>query len=77
MTIKTQRLLARAKKLTKKGQIEESQKIYENGLNEEEDVEQLEITLGNLKTKGHQSSTGPIRRSHTVILKWSVSRGYR
>jgi tetratricopeptide (TPR) repeat protein len=28
MTIKTQRLLARAKKLTKKGQIEESQKIY-------------------------------------------------
>ena len=28
MTIKTQRLLARAKKLTKKGRIEESQKIY-------------------------------------------------
>jgi outer membrane protein TolC len=27
------------------------QKIYENGLNEEEDVEQLEITLGNLKNQ--------------------------
>ena len=28
MTLKTQRLLARAKKLTKKGQLDESQKIY-------------------------------------------------
>ncbi len=29
----------------------DAQKIYENGLNEEEDVEQLEITLGNLKSQ--------------------------
>lgn len=30
--------------------LEETRKIYENGLTEEEDVEQLEITLGNLKS---------------------------
>lgn len=30
---------------------EDAKKIYENGLNEEEDVEQLEITLGNLKNQ--------------------------
>lgn len=30
---------------------EDAKKIYENGFNEEEDVEQLEITLGNLKNK--------------------------
>ncbi|WP_439129620.1 TolC family protein, partial [Polaribacter sp.] len=29
----------------------DAKKIYENGLNEEEDVEQLEITLGNLKNQ--------------------------
>jgi outer membrane protein len=29
----------------------DAQKIYENGFNEEEDVEQLEITLGNLKNQ--------------------------
>jgi len=29
----------------------DAKKIYENGLNEEEDVEQLEITLGNLKSQ--------------------------
>ena len=29
----------------------DAKKIYENGLNEEEDVEQLEITLGSLKNK--------------------------
>jgi outer membrane protein TolC len=29
----------------------DAQKIYENGLNEEEDVEQLEITLGNLQNQ--------------------------
>ena len=29
----------------------DARKIYENGLNEEEDVEQLEITLGNLKNQ--------------------------
>lgn len=29
----------------------DAQKIYENGLNEEEDVEQLEITLGNLNSQ--------------------------
>jgi outer membrane protein TolC len=29
----------------------DAQQIYENGLNEEEDVEQLEITLGNLKNQ--------------------------
>lgn len=30
---------------------DDAKKIYENGLNEEEDVEQLEITLGNLKSQ--------------------------
>jgi len=30
---------------------EDAKKIYENGFNEEEDVEQLEITLGNLKSQ--------------------------
>ena len=30
---------------------DDAKKIYENGLNEEEDVEQLEITLGNLKNQ--------------------------
>ncbi|GAB7258076.1 TolC family protein [Polaribacter sp. OB-PA-B3] len=30
---------------------DDARKIYENGLNEEEDVEQLEITLGNLKNQ--------------------------
>ncbi|MGK0412326.1 MAG: outer membrane protein [Polaribacter sp.] len=30
---------------------QDAKKIYENGLNEEEDVEQLEITLGNLKNQ--------------------------
>ncbi|UAM97767.1 TolC family protein [Polaribacter litorisediminis] len=30
---------------------QDAKKIYENGLNEEEDVEQLEITLGNLKSQ--------------------------
>ncbi len=31
--------------------LRDAQKIYENGFNEEEDVEQLEITLGNLKNQ--------------------------
>lgn len=31
--------------------LSETKKIFENGLNEEEDVEQLEITLGNLKSQ--------------------------
>ena len=30
---------------------DDAKKIYENGLNEEEDVEQLEITLGNVKSQ--------------------------
>ena len=30
---------------------EDAKKIYENGFNEEEDVEQLEITLGNIKSQ--------------------------
>ncbi|MGY8908819.1 MAG: TolC family protein, partial [Flavobacteriales bacterium] len=30
---------------------DDAKKIYENGLNEEEDVEQLQITLGNLKNQ--------------------------
>lgn len=33
-----------------KKNLEETRKIYENGLTEEEDVEQLEITLGNLES---------------------------
>lgn len=33
----------------------DAKKIYENGLNEEEDVEQLEITLGNLKSQLHNA----------------------
>lgn len=37
-------------KIIKKN-LNDVKKIYENGLNEEEDVEQLEITLGNLKNQ--------------------------
>ena len=37
-------------KILKKN-LSDVKKIYENGLNEEEDVEQLEITLGNLKSQ--------------------------
>ncbi|MFY0631829.1 MAG: TolC family protein [Flavobacteriaceae bacterium] len=43
-------ILKRNKALVEKN-LEEVKKIYENGLNEEEDVEQLEITLGNIKSQ--------------------------
>lgn len=43
-------ILKRNKTLVEKN-LEEVKKIYENGLNEEEDVEQLEITLGNIKSQ--------------------------
>ena len=43
-------ILKRNKMLLEKN-LEEVKKIYENGLNEEEDVEQLEITLGNVKSQ--------------------------
>lgn len=47
---KSLEILNRNKALLEKN-LEEVKKIYENGLNEEEDVEQLEITLGNVKSQ--------------------------
>ena len=50
VTEKTIVILKRNIKILQKN-FNDAQKIYENGFNEEEDVEQLEITLGNLKNQ--------------------------
>ncbi|QMU66010.1 MAG: TolC family protein [Flavobacteriaceae bacterium] len=50
ITEKSIEILEKNKKLLEKN-LTEAQKIYENGLNEEEDVEQLEITLGNINNQ--------------------------
>lgn len=49
ITEKTIEILERNKKVLEKN-FNEAKKINENGLNEEEDVEQLEITLGNVES---------------------------
>ncbi len=51
--------------------LNDAQKIFENGLNEEEDVEQLEITLGNLK-----SQLNNVKRLKTIAYQMlSISMG--
>ncbi|MFY0602633.1 MAG: TolC family protein [Flavobacteriaceae bacterium] len=50
ITEKSIEILKRNKALLEKN-LKEVKKIYENGLNEEEDVEQLEITLGNVESQ--------------------------
>ena len=49
----------------------DAQKIYENGFNEEEDVEQLEITLGNLKNQRNNA----IRMKEIAYQMLNISLG--
>jgi len=50
ITEKSIEILQKNKKVLEKN-LNDAKKIFENGLNEEEDVEQLEITLGNVKSQ--------------------------
>jgi outer membrane protein len=50
ITEKSIEILQSNKKVLEKN-LDDAKKIFENGLNEEEDVEQLEITLGNIKSQ--------------------------
>lgn len=50
VTEKSIEILENNKKILEKN-LNDARKIYENGLNEEEDVEQLEITFGNVKSQ--------------------------
>lgn len=50
ITEKSIEILQNNKKILKKN-FNDAKKIFENGLNEEEDVEQLEITLGNVQSQ--------------------------
>lgn len=50
ITEKSIEILQKNKKVLEKN-LKDAKKIFENGLNEEEDVEQLEITLGNVKSQ--------------------------
>jgi len=50
ITEKSIEILQKNKKVLEKN-LNDAKKIFQNGLNEEEDVEQLEITLGNVKSQ--------------------------